>query len=40
MVGKHLGKYLLGRVNKKQEDNINMDLEEINYEDWRWMKVA
>jgi len=40
LVGKSLGKYLLGRRRRRYEDNIKKYLRDIGYEDGRWMELA
>jgi hypothetical protein len=40
LVGKHLGKYPLGRQSRMLDDNIKMNLQETCCEDQRWMELA
>jgi hypothetical protein len=34
------GKWPLGRLRKRWEDNIKMNVKEIGSVEWRWMKLA
>jgi hypothetical protein len=42
LVGKPLGKYPLGRPRRKLEDNIQIYLKEIGFEDdgWNWIGIV
>jgi hypothetical protein len=40
LVGKLEGKRLLGRLRRRWEDNIKMDLQEMGYGDVDWIEVA
>jgi hypothetical protein len=40
LVGKPKGKRQLGRSRRRWEDNINVDLQEVGWEDMDWINVA